>query len=137
MLTERSRELIRWAVKSGIGLGVNLALLTVWVDSFGVPPQVAIFINGGLLSVYGYLVTMWWVFDDTKQIQSVRGHVKQFLGMQGILAGGKIVNYLIYVALIWAGIDYRVSWVLGALVGLVISFGGNRTWWTGVSQTRM
>lgn len=137
MLTERSRELIRWAVKSGIGLGVNLALLTVWVDSLGVPPQVAIFFNGALLSVYGYLVTMWWVFNDTKQIGSVRGHVKQFLGMQGILAGGKIVNYLIYVALIWVGIDYRVSWVLGALVGLVVSFGGNRTWWTGVSQTRM
>lgn len=123
-------EAVRWAVKSGIGLSINLALLTVWVEWAGIPPQVAIFINWALLSGYGYVVTRHWVFEDTVELDGLRDHVRQYLGMQGILAGGKVVNYLAFVALIAVGLDYRVSWVLGALLGLAISFGGNRKWWT-------
>lgn len=130
MLTRPIREGVRWAIKSGVGLGINLALLTVWVDGAGIPPQAAIFINWALLSIYGYLVTQKWVFDETKSIDSLRGHVWQFVGMQGILAGGKVVNYVVYVVLISAGIDYRISWVIGAVVSLAINFGGNRVWWT-------
>lgn len=127
--TPRGREFVRWGLKSGVGLGVNLALLTVWVDGVGIRPELAIWINWALLSVYGYLVTKWWVFDDTVTIDGAREHVRQWLGMQGILAGGKLVNYVVYVALIWIGLDYRVGWVLGAVVGLAVSFGGNRRWW--------
>lgn len=130
MFNRRSREFVRWAAKSGVGLGINLILLTVWVDGLGIPPQVAIFINWALLSVYGYLVTRHWVFEDTKRIQGVRGHVRQFLGMQGILASGKVVNYLVFIVILEFGVDYRLSWVLGAVVGLAVSFGGNRAWWT-------
>lgn len=129
MLTEQSREFVRWGLKSGVGLGINLALLTVWVDGIGIPPQVAIFINWALLSVYGYVVTHRWVFAETKSLSGLRDHARQWLGMQGILAGGKAINYVVYVALIWVGLDYRVGWVLGAVVGLVVSFGGNRRWW--------
>lgn len=130
MLTKTFREALRWAIKSGVGLGINLALLTVWVDGVGIPPQVAIFINWALLSIYGYLVTQRWVFDETKSIHGLRGHVRQFVGMQGILAGGKVVNYVVYVVLISVGLDYRISWVVGAVVSLAINFGGNRVWWT-------
>lgn len=131
MLTERAREFLRWGIKSGIGLSINLALLTVWVDGVGIPPELAVFINWALLSVYGYVLTNRWVFEDTKPVVGARAHAKQWLGMQGILAGGKVVNYVAYVVLIHVGVEYRVSWVLGAVLGLAISFGGNRAWWRG------
>lgn len=133
-MSERLWEFLRWGVKSGVGLGMNLVLLTVWVDRFQIPAEVAIFINWLLLSVYGYVVTHRWVFDETKSLSGIREHTRQWLGMQGILAGGKAVNYVVYVVLLQA-IDYRLAWVLGAVVGLAVSFGGNRTWWVSQSRT--
>lgn len=134
MLTKQVREFVRWGIKSSVGLGINLALLTVWVDGVGIRPEFAIWINWALLSVYGYVVTQRWVFDETKSINGVRGHARQFLGMQGILGVGKAINYVVFVALIWVGLDYRVGWVLGAVVGLVVNFGGNRAWWTSTDE---
>lgn len=128
-------ELVRWIAKSGFGLTLNLALLTVWVDGAGIRPELAVFINWAILSVYGYLMARWWVFDDAISPDGVRGHLRQYVGMQGILAGGKLVNYVVYVALVWLHIDYRVAWVLGAGVGLLVSFGGNREWWTEPTPT--
>jgi len=37
--------LVRWGVKSTVALGANVALLTVWVDGLGVPPELAVLIN--------------------------------------------------------------------------------------------
>lgn len=77
---------------------------------------------------YGYVVTHRWVFKETKSLSGVVDHLRQYIGMQGILAGGKVVNYVVYVVLLQA-IDYRIAWVVGAGVGLLVSFGGNRKWW--------
>lgn len=127
---QRPREFIRWCVKSGLGLAVNLALLTVWVDYLDIPPEIAIFINWLLLSVYGYLLARHWVFDETVELSGPLEHARQYVGMQGVMVSGKALNYLVYVALIWLGIDYRVSWVIGAVAGLLVNFGGNRWLWT-------
>lgn len=130
MWTDRSRAFVRWAVKSAVGLGINLALLTVWVDGFGIWPEVAVLINWVLLSVYGYVVSRRWVFEETVALSGVWDHARQYLGMQGILATSKVVNYLVYVGLLRVTEFYQAAWVVGAAVGLLVSFGGNWEWWT-------
>lgn len=131
MWTDRGRAFVRWGIKSGAGLGINLALLTVWADWVGIWPEVAVLINWLLLSLYGYLLSLYWVFEDVKALSGVRDHLTQWAGMQGILAGGKVVNYLVYVGLLQTtAVDYRIAWVIGAVGGLVVSFGGNWEWWT-------
>lgn len=135
---EAAREFVRWGMKSGLGLGINLVLLTVWVEKAGIRPEYAIFINWVLLSVYGYLITHHWVFKDTKELTAPLDHVRQYVGMQGILAGSKVLNYAIYVLLIHVGLDYRASWVVGAGVAVLASFGLNREWWkTGPSNANI
>lgn len=119
----------RWAIKSAVGLGINLALLTVWVDHAGIPAEIAIWINWALLSVYGYVLAGQWVFEDTKSITGVREHARQWLGQQLIQGGGKVINFAVYYAILGV-VDYRLAWVIGAAAGFAVSFGGNREWWT-------
>ncbi len=131
----RLRELVRWGVKSVGGLAANLALLTLWVDGLGVPPQLAIVPNFVIISAVGYLVTDRWVFRDEASASGVRGHAKRYLSMQSVMLGGKAANYVIYVLLIAASMDYRVAWALGAIVTFLGTFTGNKLLWSSDSPT--
>jgi putative flippase GtrA len=122
------REGWRWGVSAVGGLLANLALLTLWVDGVGVPAWAAIGINWLLLSVTHYAVADRWVFAQAASATSVRGHVRQFSGMQAIMTSGKLVNYLLYLGLLRV-VDYRIAWTVGAVVVFCWSFGANRKWW--------
>lgn len=132
----RLAEPVRWGVKSIGGLAANLALLTVWVDYVGIRPEVAIAINWTLISAAGYVATDQWVFASESSPSGVTGHVRRFIGMQTVMASGKAVNYAIYVGLIWAGMDYRLAWVVGAVAVFAATFGGNKMLWSSAVAQR-
>lgn len=125
----RLPSVVRWGVKSAGGLAANLLLLTLWVDGAGLPPELAVGINWVLIALVGYAVTDRWVFDSVASPDSLSGHLRQFLGMQGVMGSSKIVNYAIYVGLIQLGIDYRVSWATGAVVVFLVTYGANKRLW--------
>lgn len=125
-------ETVRWGVKSVGGLAANLALLTVWVELAGVPAEYAVALNWLLISVAGYVVTDRWVFQAAETPGGVRANLRRYLGMQSVMALSKGVNYALYLALLWAGVEYHVAWVAGAVVVFVVTFAGNRLLWHGL-----
>jgi putative flippase GtrA len=130
MDTTTLRETVRWGVKSGGGLVINLALLTVWVDGAGIPAEIAVGINWLLLSVYGYLIADGWVFGDAASATSLRGHITRWASLQAVMAGSKAANYTLYLGGLWLGVDYRLSWAGGALIVFCVSFAGGKGIWT-------
>jgi|AKVG01.1.fsa_nt_gi putative flippase GtrA len=122
-------QTVRWGIKSVGGLLANLALLTVWVDLVGVPAELAAVINWVLISIIGYVVTDRWVFRESASPMGVVENIKRYAGMQSVMLVSKGLNYVIYLALFWTGVDYRVAWVVGAGIVFVVSFAGNRWLW--------
>lgn len=126
------RELTKWGLKSTAALGANLALLTIWVDHAGIPPELAVLINIPLITSVAYIVTDKWVFSRHESPSGLRGHVRQYVGMQAVNMSGKLVNYLLYVILL-RYIDYRLAWVVGAITVFLYTFAGNQRWWARIT----
>lgn len=130
MIALVDREIVRWGLKSGAALGLNVALLTVWVDGVSLAPALAAPLNAALIPPVMYLVTDRWVFSERASPGSLAGHARQFGGMYLANSSAKVGNYLIYLALIHlASIPYQVAWVVGAVVMFLASFGLNRELW--------
>lgn len=124
------RQLVRWGVKSVGGLVANLALLTVWVDGLGVHPALALVANFVVISLASYVVTDRWVFADGVTPTGLREHVRQWAGTEAAMLGGKVANYVLYLALLPV-VDYRVAWVAGAGATFLLTYGLNKWWWDG------
>jgi len=118
----------KWFLKSAGGLVANLVLLTLWVDGFNLHPLAAIAINFVVISCAGYVLAMQWIFPDGMQPISVRGHLKQYIGMQLANATGKVGNIIIYAALLPV-VDFRLAWLIGAVTTFGLTFGLNKVWW--------
>jgi putative flippase GtrA len=117
-------------LKSALALGINVALLTVWVELLSVPAELAAVVNAALIPPFMYVVTDRWVFSDAGSPTSLRGHVKQFAGMYAANSSAKVGNYAIFVVLInFTMVSYQAAWVIGAVVMFVGSFLLNRHWW--------
>lgn len=128
------REVVRWGAKSAVALGLNVALLTVWVDGVGVPAALAAPLNAVLIPPAMYVVVDRWVFAERGSPDSLRGHAKQFAGMYAANSSAKVGNYLIYLGLVeLTPTPYQIAWVVGAVVMFVTSFGLNRELWRRVA----
>ncbi len=125
---QTARQAVRWAIRALGGLLANLALLTLWVDYFGVPEWFAVLPNWVILSTVMYVVNDRWVFAELGSPGSVIGHVRQFIGSESIMVAGKAFNYVLYLGLLPLT-DYRIAWTLGAVAAFVVTFAGNRWWW--------
>jgi len=122
-------SLIRWGGKAVGGLAANLALLTVWVDGLGWPPELAVLLNWLLISVAGYWVTDRWVYPDGRSPSGVRANLRRYLGLESVMLASKAVNYGIYLALLYVSVEYRIAWVVGAVVTFALSYVGSRLLW--------
>jgi len=130
------RKLMKWGLKAVGGLVANLVLLTIWVDVVGLPAWVAIAPNFAIISCAGYLIANRYIWADGVSPTGWRAHAVQYAGMQSATLAGKAGNYLLYVLLLPA-IDYRLAWVVGAVLTFLLSFAGNHWWWTrsGVAES--
>lgn len=124
---------VRWGIKSVGGLAANLGLLTVWVEWAGFAAWWAIGINWLLISLGGYLVTDQWVFGETPSPAGLVANARRFVAMQSVMGAGKLVNYLVYVALLPVA-DYRIAWLVGAALTFLATFSGNRWLWSRVAE---
>jgi putative flippase GtrA len=126
-------QMVKWGLKAVGGLALNLALLTVWVDGLGFAAWWAVGINWVLISLVGYVVTDLWVFRGEDSPAGLVSHIKQYVGMQTVMATSKGANWAIYVALLSVGVDYRVAWLTGAVVVFLGTFAGNAILWRRLS----
>lgn len=127
-MTRTLGQLVRWGIRAVGGLAVNIILLTFWVEYVGLAEWLAIIPNWVILSVTMYAVTDKWVFAGFESASSLAGHVKQFAGSESIMLAAKGLNYAIYLGLL-SLIDYRLAWIVGAVISFGVTFLGNRWWW--------
>lgn len=121
--------MVRFGLKGGVGVIVNLVLLTFFVDVVGVPAQWAVFLAWLTTLVPGYIATDKWVFKIFPSPSGVLEHGQRGGVFYAIMWGGKALNYGIYLALLHVGILYQVAWVVGALAVFPITFGVNYAVW--------
>lgn len=129
LLPQWFRSMIRFGLKGGTGVLVNLGLLTLFVDGVGIPPQWAVFAAWAITLVPGYLATDKWVFNIFSSPEGVAGHGRRGGVFYAIMWGGKALNYGIYLALLHIGILYQAAWVVGAVAVFPITFGINYAVW--------
>lgn len=129
-------EWVRWGLKSGAALAINVALLTVWVEIGGIEPEWAALLNAAIIPPAMYAVVDRWVFSNRESPESLRGHIRQFVGMYTANSVAKIGNYGIYLTLIWASVPYQAAWVIGAVIMFLVSFGLNRRWWAALADSQ-
>jgi putative flippase GtrA len=58
-------RLVRHLVAGGAGTAGYFAIVAILVESFDIHPVVGVIVGLGLLEVYVYLVSRWWVYDAT------------------------------------------------------------------------
>lgn len=127
-MTRTWGQLVRWGIRAVGGLAANIVLLTFWVEHVGLAEWLAIVPNWLILSALMYGVTDKWVFAGFESASSLVGHIKQFAGSESIMLAAKGVNYGIYLGLL-SLMDYRLAWIIGAVVSFGVTFFGNRWWW--------
>jgi len=127
-MTRTLSQAVKWGLKAVGGLAANIALLTFWVDHVGLSPEVAIVPNFVLISAIGYSVTNRWIWPDGVSPSTWVGHARQYGGMQLANLSGKLANYIFYLVLLPI-VDYRLAWIVGAIVTFAITFGLNKIWW--------
>jgi len=121
--------MVRFGLKGGTGVLVNLALLTVFVDVVAIPPEWAVFCAWAITLVPGYIATDKWVFSIFPSPEGVVGHGQRGGVFYAIMWGGKALNYGIYLVLLHVGLFYQGAWVAGAVAVFPITFGLNYVVW--------
>lgn len=129
LVPEWLTSMVRFGFKGGVGVLVNLGLLTMFVDGFGVDPQWAVFGAWAITLVPGYLATDKWVFNIFPSPDGVVGHSQRGGVFYAIMWGGKALNYGIYLALLHLGLFYQGAWFVGAIAVFPITFGFNYVVW--------
>lgn len=123
------KEMWRFGVKGVGGLAANLALMTVFVEWAGIPPQFAVIISAVVLMLVGYQVVNRWVFGDHDGPDNLKAHLKRSLTFYAVQWGGKAVNYVIFIGLL-DRVPYQAAWTIGAVSVFFVTFGANRWVWT-------
>lgn len=121
-------EFLRYGITGGAGLVLNLACLTLLVEVGGLPEEFAAVISVTLALLATFLSTERWVF--TSYSASQQDTVLRRAPMYYVtMIAGKGVNYVIYLALIGAGVWYPLSWALGSVLVFFGTFLTNRYIW--------
>lgn len=118
----------RYGLTGGIGLVVNLTVLTALVESGTLSREVAPLVSLALALAVTFTLTDRWVFHRYRAPDA--GVVARRVPAYSLLMlGGKGLNYAIYLALVGVGVPYPIAWVVGAGVVFCLTFTGNRLVW--------
>lgn len=128
-------ELVKWGGKSALGLGLNLALLTGWVELADIRPEVAVLVNWLLVTTAMYVVTDRWVYSARPSPASLRGHARRYVELELVKGASKLGNYAIFLALLEVGVVYQASWAIGAVAMFGLTFVSSRYLWGGSPAT--
>lgn len=121
--------MVKFGVKGGAGLLVNLALLTLVVEFTPVPESLAIFVAWAITLVPGYVATDKWVFAVFPSPDGVGSHAHRGGLFYGVMWSGKALNYAIYLGLLYLAVPYQAAWAIGAVVVFPLTFGVNYACW--------
>lgn len=123
-------EFVRFAIAGSIGFGVDLLVLLILVDVFGVPPLLA---KAGSFSVAlptTWLINRAWTFrrrfDAPRKLS-----LQEFGAYLAVQLTGASVNYATFaVVLLTSGLTGQVVLVVataaGVLAGMSFNFAGNK-----------
>jgi len=122
-------ELLRYGLKGGFFVALNIALQVALVESGLLSPPIAAALSTALMPLGGYVVMNRFVFRSSAS--GVRGHAKRFVQYSGVILSSKVANYGIFLALFAVGVWYPVAYLLGAIAVFFLTFAVNRRLWLG------
>ena len=130
MLTELIQQFIRFAGVGAISAIGHYGLLLSLVQGLHVEP-VAASTAGALLGAWiNYSLNYRYTFRSTKQ------HRESVTKFAVVATVGLVLNTaLMWVGVVWLGVNYLLSQIATTLAVLVWSFSANRCWTFRVSQT--
>lgn len=124
------REIARYGVKGAAFVLINVAVQMVLVELGGLHPATAAALSTATLPLLGYVAMNRFVFPDARA-SSRRAHLKRFGQYVGVNYSSKLVNYVLFLALLWIGVWYPAAYIIGAGVVFIGSFSLNRWLWHG------
>lgn len=122
------RELGRYGVKGLAFVALNVAVQIALVEAGGLPPELAAAMSTAAMPLLGYVAMNRFVFPNGA-IPSGTGHLKRFGQYYVTNISSKLVNYVLFLGLLWVGVWYPVAYVIGAAVVFLGTFTVNRWLW--------
>lgn len=124
------RELGRYGAKGLAFVALNVAVQIALVESGSLRPEVAAALSTAAMPLLGYVAMNRFVFPNGA-IPSGTSHVKRFAQYYVTNISSKLVNYVLFLGLLWAGVWYPIAYVLGAGAVFLGTFTVNRWLWHG------
>lgn len=122
-------QMVKYAIKGGTGMIVNVILLTIVVDIIGISKALGVPVVWVATLIPSYLFVDRWVFKLFPSPDGLTANVERSLAFYSIMWSGKGINYLLYLALIQFGFWYQAAWIAGAIVVFPFNFAANRWVW--------
>jgi putative flippase GtrA len=119
-------ELLRYGMKGGSTMVLNIAMMAALVEVGGVPPQWAAIASTAAVICVGYVLMHYFVFPGAAE----GGHARRGPAYVAVIASGKLANYVLFLVLL-SVVPYPVAWVLGAGVVFLGLYAVNRWLWHG------
>lgn len=122
-------QMVKYAIKGGTGMIVNVALLTFVVDIIGVSKALGVPVVWVATLIPSYLFVDRWVFKLFPSPDGLTANVERSVAFYAIMWSGKGINYVLYLVLIHVGFWYQAAWIAGAIVVFPFNFAANRWVW--------
>lgn len=123
--------LLRYGVKGAGFVALNVATQIALVEAGGLEPPVAAALSTAVMPLLGYVAMNRFVFQEAGAAKTRRGYVKRFVQYYAVNMSSKVVNYILFLGFLFAGVWYPVAYILGAAIVFALSFTVNRWLWTG------
>jgi dolichol-phosphate mannosyltransferase len=120
-------KIIKFATVGTIGIGINMAFLSIFKEIFLMPLVVSSFAAIEISIVSNFLMNDNFTFKGTNCEKSF---FHRLFSYNSICVGSMLINVITLVALTFVGINYLIGNALGILIGYIWNFLMNRkiTW---------
>lgn len=122
------REVLRYGVKGGAFVALNIAVQMVLVESGLLTPPIAAALSTAAMPFLGYVAMNRFVFPDAGAA-SGWGYAKRFAQYYGVTISSKAVNYVFFLAFLAFDVWYPLAYLFGAAIAFAGTFTINRWLW--------
>lgn len=127
------RRLARFCVVGASGVAVNMGILILLTEKLGLPYAVSSLVAIEVSILTNFALNNAWTWSDCKSESLLRRIVK-YHAVAGVTA--LAANWCVLVALTrFAGLDYRISNLIGIAVGVALNFVLNHVWTFGQRES--
>ncbi len=122
---ETIKQFVKFAIVGGIGTIINIIILFLLTEKFGVYYLVSAIFAFGVAMTINFILNKLWTFGERMKINLGRKYLQ--FSLVSIAALGVNLLFLYLFTEIW-GIYYLISQVFAIGISLIINFFGNKLW---------